>query len=105
MEITKGNQAILRFRASPDSSRLVYFLSTPTKIGDLFWLDRVSGEARQLTHSNEELFGNLNLTPMMFILGENDSRTPSGAGGEQMFRALKFRQIPTVMVKFPNETH
>ncbi len=22
-----------------------------------------------------------------------------------MFRALKFRRIPTVMVKFPNETH
>ena len=41
----------------------------------------------------------------MFILGETDSRTPPGAGGEQMFRALKFRKIPTVMVKFPNETH
>jgi dipeptidyl aminopeptidase/acylaminoacyl peptidase len=292
-EITRGNQAIVRFRAAPDSSKLVYFLSTPTKIGDLFWLDRVSGEARQLTHSNDELFGELNLTepeeiryqsfdgkriqawlqkppgfdpgkkyplilnihggphaaygyifehefqwmaakgyvvlypnprgstsygqefgnviqfhypgddykdlmlgvdeaikrgyidakklgvtggsggglltnwvvghtdrfaaavsqrdiaswidwwytadftlfqpnwfkappfqdqedfkarspityindvktPSMFILGENDSRTPPSAGGEQMFRALKFRKIPTVMVKFPNETH
>lgn len=292
-EITKGNQAVVRFRAAPDSSKLVYYLSTPTKIGDLFWLDRVSGEARQLTHSNEELFGELNLTepeeiryesfdgkriqawlqkppgfdpskkyplilnihggphtaygyifehefqwmaakgyvvlypnprgstsygqefgnviqfhypgddykdlmlgvdetikrgyidpkklgvtggsggglltnwvvghtdrfaaavsqrdianwadwwytadftlfqpnwfrappfqdqedfkarspityindvktPIMFILGENDFRTPPGAGGEQMFRALKFRKIPTVMVKFPNETH
>jgi len=292
-EITKGNQAIVRFRGAPDSSKLVYFLSTATKIGDLFWLDRVSGEARQLTHSNEELFGQLNLTepeeihyksfdgksiqawlqkppgfdpakkyplilnihggphaaygfifehefqwmaakgyvvlypnprgstsygqefgnviqfhypgddykdlmlgvdetikkgyidakklgvtggsggglltnwvvghtdrfaaavaqrdiaswtdwwytadftlfqstwfkappfqdpedfkarspityindvktPSMFILGENDSRTPPSAGGEQMFRALKFRKIPTVMVKFPNETH
>ena len=41
----------------------------------------------------------------MFILGENDYRTPPGAGGEQMFRALKFRKIPTVMVKFPNESH
>jgi dipeptidyl aminopeptidase/acylaminoacyl peptidase len=292
-EITKGNQAVVRFRAAPDTSKLVYFLSTATKIGDLFWLDRVSGEARQLTHSNEELFGQLNLTepeeiryksfdgksiqawlqkppgfdpgkkyplilnihggphaaygyifshefqwmaakgyvvlypnprgstsygqefgnviqfhypgddykdlmlgvdetikrgyvdpkklgvtggsggglltnwvightdrfaaavaqrdiaswtdwwytadftlfqpnwfkappfqdpedfkarspityinevktPSMFILGENDYRTPPGAGGEQMFRALKFRKIPTVMVKFPNETH
>ena len=292
-EITKGNQAILRFRAAPDSSKLVYLLSTPTRIGDLFWLDRVSGEARQLTQSNDELFNELNLiepeeiryqsfdgqqiqawlqkppgfdstkkyplilnvhggphaaygyifehefqwmaakgyvvlypnprgstsygqefgnviqfhypgddyrdlmmgvdetikrgyidekklgvtggsggglltnwvvghtdrfaaavaqrdiaswidwwytadftlfqptwfkappfddqedfkarspityinnvkTPTMFILGENDYRTPPGAGGEQMFRALKFRKIPTVMVKFPNETH
>jgi dipeptidyl aminopeptidase/acylaminoacyl peptidase len=44
-------------------------------------------------------------TPMMFILGESDYRTPTGAGGEQMFRALKFRKIPTVMVRFPNESH
>jgi len=293
-EVTKGDQAVPRFRAAaPDATKLVYLVSTPTRIGDLFWLDRVSGEARQLTHSNDELFGQLNLTepeeiryksfdgkmiqawlqrppgfdkakkyplilnihggphtaygfvfdhefqwmaakgyivlypnprgstsygqefgnviqyhypgddfkdlmagvdetikrgfvddkklgvtggsggglltdwvvghttrfaaavaqrdiaswadwwytadftlfqarwfkappfqdpedfkarspityindvktPMMFILGESDTRTPPGAGGEQMFRALKFRKIPTVMVKFPNETH
>ena len=293
-ELTKGDQAVPRFRAAPgDPSKLVYLVSTPTRIGDLFWLDRVSGEARQLTRVNDELFGQLNLTepeeiryksfdgkmiqawlqrppgfdkakkyplilnihggphtaygfvfshefqwmaakgyivlypnprgstsygqefgnviqyhypgddfkdlmagvdetikrgfvdekklgvtggsggglltnwvvghtdrfaaavsqrdiaswtdwwytadftlfqprwfkappfqdpedfkarspityindvktPMMFILGETDTRTPPGAGGEQMFRALKFRKIPTVMVKFPNETH
>ncbi len=45
------------------------------------------------------------ITPMMFILGETDYRTPPGAGGEEMFRALKFRKIPTVMVRFPNESH
>ncbi len=44
-------------------------------------------------------------TPMMFILGETDYRTPTGSGGEQLFRALKYRKIPTVMVRFPNETH
>jgi dipeptidyl aminopeptidase/acylaminoacyl peptidase len=44
-------------------------------------------------------------TPVMFILGEADYRTPPGAGGEQMFRALKFRKIPAVMVRFPNESH
>ena len=44
-------------------------------------------------------------TPMMFILGEADYRTPPGSGGEQMFRALKFRKIPAVMVRFPNESH
>jgi len=44
-------------------------------------------------------------TPMMFILGESDYRTPASAGGEEMFRALKFRKIPTVMVRFPNESH
>jgi len=44
-------------------------------------------------------------TPMMFILGEADWRTPPNGGGEQMFRALKYRKIPTVMVRFPNESH
>src|SRR5207245_11036000 len=44
-------------------------------------------------------------TPMMFILGEVDYRTPPGAGGEEMFRALKFQKIPTVMARFPNESH
>lgn len=44
-------------------------------------------------------------TPLMLVLGETDSRTPPGAGGEEMFRALKFLKVPTVMVKFPNETH
>jgi len=44
-------------------------------------------------------------TPMMFILGEADYRTPPTSGGEQFFVALKYRHIPTVMVRFPNESH
>jgi dipeptidyl aminopeptidase/acylaminoacyl peptidase len=44
-------------------------------------------------------------TPMMFIEGEADWRTPANEGGEIMFRALKYRKIPTVMVRFPNESH
>ena len=44
-------------------------------------------------------------TPSMFIEGEADFRTPPGAGGEQMFRALKYRKIPAVMVRFPGESH
>jgi dipeptidyl aminopeptidase/acylaminoacyl peptidase len=44
-------------------------------------------------------------TPMMFIEGEADWRTPPNEGGEIMFRALKYRKIPTVMVRFPSESH
>jgi len=44
-------------------------------------------------------------TPMMFILGDVDWRTPPASGGEQMFRALKYRHIPSVMVHFPGESH
>ena len=42
---------------------------------------------------------------MMFILGEADYRTPATGGGEELFRALKYRKLPTVMVRFPNEGH
>ena len=40
-------------------------------------------------------------TPMMFILGEEDSRTPPEAGGEQMFRALEVPQDPDGDGAFP----
>jgi len=44
-------------------------------------------------------------TPMLFILGQSDYRTPQDSGGEQLFRALKFLKRPTAMVVFPRETH
>jgi dipeptidyl aminopeptidase/acylaminoacyl peptidase len=44
-------------------------------------------------------------TPLMLIEGEADHRTPPTAGGEPMFRALKYRKVPTVMVRFPGEGH
>ena len=44
-------------------------------------------------------------TPLMFILGDEDWRTPPAAGGEDLFRALKYLKRPTVMVRFPGENH
>jgi dipeptidyl aminopeptidase/acylaminoacyl peptidase len=44
-------------------------------------------------------------TPLMFILGDEDWRTPPSAGGEPLFRALKYLKRPTVMVRFPAESH
>ena len=44
-------------------------------------------------------------TPLMLIEGETDLRTPSAAGGETMFRALKYLKKPTVMIRFPGESH
>ena len=44
-------------------------------------------------------------TPLMLIEGDSDLRTPPAAGGEQMFRALKYLKIPTVMIRFPGESH
>src|SRR4051812_45321460 len=44
-------------------------------------------------------------TPIAFILGEADYRTPPTAGGEVLFRALKYLKRPTAMVRFPGESH
>ena len=44
-------------------------------------------------------------TPLMFILGDEDWRTPPSAGGEELFRALKDLKRQTVMVRFPGENH
>ncbi len=44
-------------------------------------------------------------TPVLFVLGEADYRTPQDSGGEQLFRALKYMKRPTAMVVFPRESH
>jgi dipeptidyl aminopeptidase/acylaminoacyl peptidase len=44
-------------------------------------------------------------TPILFVEGGDDLRTPPGQGGEAMFRTLKALKKPTAMVNFPGETH
>ena len=61
-DVTTGNQAVVTYRAVPDASKFVLLISTPTRIGDLFWLDKPGAQPRQLTHINDELFSKLNLT-------------------------------------------
>ena len=60
-EITRGNQAVERYRATSDASKFVALISTPTNIGDLFLVDRSSPQPKQLTHINDKLFSQLNL--------------------------------------------
>jgi dipeptidyl aminopeptidase/acylaminoacyl peptidase len=61
-EVTTGNQAIVSYRAVPDASKFLLLISTPTQVGDLFWLDKPGSEPKQLTRINDELFSKLNLT-------------------------------------------
>src|SRR5881409_1266187 len=63
-DLTSGNQGVMSFRATPNTSKLIYVVSTPTRINDLFVLDRAASAAspKQLTHMNDELFSKLNLT-------------------------------------------
>jgi len=44
-------------------------------------------------------------TPILFVEGGDDLRTPPGQGGEAMFRTLKALHKTTAMVNFPGETH
>lgn len=61
-DVTTGNQAIVNFRTVPDATKFVLLISTPTRLGDLYWLDKANGQPRQLTRLNDELFSKLNLT-------------------------------------------
>ncbi|HEY3440589.1 MAG TPA: S9 family peptidase [Paludibaculum sp.] len=77
-----------------------FALFQPTWFRDAPWKEEVDFKARSPITYIEKI-----TTPTMFIEGEADLRTPPTAGGEQMFRALKYRRIPTVMVQFPGESH
>src|SRR5438094_916619 len=63
-DVTTGNHGVLSFRATPDASKLIYVISTPTRVNDLFVLDRATPGAapKQLTNVNDELLSKLNLT-------------------------------------------
>jgi len=77
-----------------------FTLFHPTWFRKAPWQDRADYQARSPISFIEKVH-----TPLMLIEGESDYRTPPSAGGEQMFRALKYLRRPTVMVRFPGETH
>jgi dipeptidyl aminopeptidase/acylaminoacyl peptidase len=60
--LTQGDHALLAISATPDASRIALTVSTPTSIGDLFVMDGRSGEMKQITRINADLFDKLHLT-------------------------------------------
>jgi dipeptidyl aminopeptidase/acylaminoacyl peptidase len=71
-----------------------------------FWMPEAPFDHLDLYKARSPLtYVNNIKTPMMFILGDADYRTPPTSGGEIFFRALKYKKIPTVMVRFPRESH
>ena len=71
----------------------------PTDVGAPFEVPAEFAERSAITHVARIK------TPLMLVEGEADARTPAPAGGEPLFRALRYRKAPTVMVRFPGETH
>jgi dipeptidyl aminopeptidase/acylaminoacyl peptidase len=77
-----------------------FTLFTPTWFRKAPWEDPADFVARSpITHVAKVK------TPLMLVDGDDDLRTPPADGGEMMFRALKYLKVPTVMVRFPGETH
>ncbi len=73
--LTSGDQDVFSYSATPDGSKAAVLVSTPTNIGDLYLLDAASGRLDRLTHINDELFANLNLTePEMIRYKSFDGR-------------------------------
>ncbi|HYM61080.1 MAG TPA: S9 family peptidase [Thermoanaerobaculia bacterium] len=77
-----------------------FTLFQPTWFHKAPWEDRADFDARSPITFIDRV-----KTPLMLIEGEADYRTPPMSGGEQMFRALKYRHVPTVMIRFPDESH
>ncbi len=61
--VTTGDQEVVAYTATPDASRVVVLLSTPTMVGDLFVVDEPGPAPRRLTNVNEALFSELRITP------------------------------------------
>lgn len=62
-EVTRGNQAVTHYRATADNSKFVMLISSAMEIGDLFTLDAKSSQPVRITHLNDKVFSQLNLTP------------------------------------------
>ena len=69
-----------------------WFKSTP-------WRDRAHYESKSPVWDLDKVN-----TPLMVLHSEEDWRTPI-AQGEAMFRGLLAQKKPTVMVRFPGESH
>ena len=58
---TTGAHEVMAYTATPDAAKIVALVSTPTNIGDLFSVD-AGGSMQPITHVNQKLFSELNLT-------------------------------------------
>ena len=73
--LTDGNFDVFSFDPTPDGAKIAVLISTPTNIGDLFIVDGKSDRLEQITHINQELFSDLNLTePEMIWYKSFDGR-------------------------------
>tara|TARA_B100001245_G_scaffold60114_1_gene41428 strand:- start:206 stop:940 length:735 start_codon:yes stop_codon:yes gene_type:complete len=96
-----------RFAAASSNCTIVDWLSTTgtTDILPYYRFPQLPWEDPTLWIKHSSIFhvGNVN-TPTMLITGEEDLRTPI-AQAEQFYRALKFRRVPTALLRYKNQSH
>jgi len=71
----------------------------PSRFKKLFWED----PSEHLRRSPIMYAGHVK-TPVLFMSGENDRRSPI-TQSEEFYQALKFLRVPTAMIRFKNEGH
>ena len=59
---------------------------------------------RRVYHRGAQDLEGPGATPTIITTGEQDLRTPM-AQSEEFYQALKARKVPTVLVRFPAESH
>ena len=101
--VTKTN----RFAAASSNCTIVDWLST-TGTSDIlayYRFPQLPWEDPTLWIEHSSIFhvGNVT-TPTMLITGEEDLRTPI-TQAEQFYRALKFRKIPTALLRYKKQAH
>ena len=73
--VTKGDFALYSWSVTSDGARIAALISTTTNIGDLYILNSKSGDMKQITHVNGDLFSKLNLSePEMMWYKSFDGR-------------------------------
>ena len=61
--LTKGNREIIAYSATPDGSRLAVTIGDATHLGELYLFETASRSLTPLTHENEALWNELDLSP------------------------------------------
>ncbi len=96
-----------RFAAASSNCTIVDWMSTTgtTDILPYYRFPQLPWEDPTLWIEHSSIFhvGSVT-TPTMLITGEDDLRTPISQA-EQFYRALKFRKIPTALLRYKNQAH
>ncbi len=81
--LTEGNHNVFSYSATPDGAKVGLMISTPTKIGDLYVLESSSGQMKQITQLNADLFSKVKLTEPEMIWYKSFRRKADSSVGPE----------------------